>query len=138
VLYLSNLNKSLFCAVKLFSLVSSKMWQRLLIKKQITSIITSKSPKTCTKALFSTRKTDAATKPQNNQNSYTAFAESLNQHKITLNVQQSDVNSNFARTNSSGSKNNNNKYYRAESANLLEDLNKRYLNNALIVLIYTC
>jgi hypothetical protein len=114
------------------------MWQRVLIKKQISSIITSKSPKTCTKALFSTRKTDAANKPQNNQNSYTAFAESLNQHKITLNVQQSDVNSNFARTNSSGSKNNNNKYYRAESANLLEDLNKRYLNNALIVLIYTC
>jgi hypothetical protein len=101
------------------------MWQRVLIKKQISSIITSKSPKTCTKALFSTRKTDAANKPQNNQNSYTAFAESLNQHKITLNVQQSDVNSNFARTNSSGSKNNNNKYYRAESANLLEDLNKR-------------
>jgi hypothetical protein len=101
------------------------MWQRVLIKKQISSIITSKSPKTCTKALFSTRKTDAANKPQNNQNSYTAFAESLNQHKITLNVQQSDVNSNFARTNSSGSKNNNNNYYRAESANLLEDLNKR-------------
>ncbi len=115
--------------------VELKMWQRVLGNRQINSIITSKISKTSAKALFSTNKTDVASRSQNKQqNSYTAFAESLNKHKITINTQHSDVDSQYVLTNSS---NNNNKYNYRESANLLEDLNNRYIDTYIRYSLYT-
>lgn len=101
------------------------MWQRVLVTRQISSRITSRVSKKCTKALFSTRKTDVASRSENTQQkSFTAFPESLNKHRININTQQNDIDSQFMRSNSNNSKSRNDNY-RIESANLLEDLNKR-------------